>query len=192
MNKALEYKMKAVGITDNNMMASYYFLDKIYNINKKLKKNIIKGIIGCEIIVKQKKKYFIYVLIAKNKKGYYNLIKICSYSYLKKKNIFYVKKNIIKKYYKGLILLINTYKSIISYNIVKNKINKAIKILLYWKKIFNDDLYIEIFRNGFKHEKKINKYLIKFSKKYNIDFINQNYTFLLINQIMNYIIYYYV
>ncbi|WGH27216.1 MAG: DNA polymerase III subunit alpha [Candidatus Shikimatogenerans bostrichidophilus] len=179
MNKALEYNMKAVGITDNNMMGSYYFLEKIYNINNKFKKKIIKGIIGCEIFIKKKDKLFNYVLIAKNKIGYYNLIKICSYGYINNENIYYINKNIIKKYYKGLILLISTYKSEISYYIIKNKINKAEKKLLYWKNIFKDDIYIELFKNGLKYENKINEYLVKFSKKNNIYFINQNYTFFL-------------
>ncbi|WGH25688.1 MAG: DNA polymerase III subunit alpha [Candidatus Shikimatogenerans bostrichidophilus] len=175
VEKAIKYNMKAVGITDNNMMGTFNFIQKINSVNKK--KHIIKGIIGCEIFIKNKNnKLFSHVLIAKNKKGYYNLIKICSYSFIYSENIYYVKKCIIKKYKKGLIFLTGNLKSEISYYIIKNNIKKAVKILLFWKKIFIDDIYIEIFRNKIKNEKLVNKYLLKFSKKYNILYINQNET----------------
>ncbi|MDH3003821.1 MAG: DNA polymerase III subunit alpha [Candidatus Shikimatogenerans sp. JK-2022] len=176
INKTSEYNMKAVGITDNNLMGSYYFLEKInnYNINNK---NKIKPIIGFELFVKIDNENLIIILIAKNKIGFLNLIKISSLSYFNNNNIYNISKKIIKKYKKGLIFLISPYKSIISYYIINNKFNHAIKELLYWKKIFNNNLFIEIFKNNFKYEKKINKYLIQYSKKYNIDYINQNYIF---------------
>ncbi|WOX79235.1 DNA polymerase III subunit alpha [Candidatus Shikimatogenerans bostrichidophilus] len=177
INKSIKYKMKAVGITDNNMMGVYNFYEEINKINKN--NNIIKGIVGCEINIKIKNKLYPYILIIKNIKGYYNLIKINSYSNIKTKNINYINRKIIKKYSKGLIFLTGTLKSEISYYIINNKINKAIKILLYWKKIFKNNIFIEIFRYGLKNENKVNKYLILFSKKYNIKYINQQETFYL-------------
>ncbi|WOX79364.1 DNA polymerase III subunit alpha [Candidatus Shikimatogenerans bostrichidophilus] len=177
IKKSIKYKMKSVGITDNNMMGVYKFYEEINKINKV--KKIIKGIVGCEINIKIKNKLYPYILIIKNIKGYYNLIKINSYSNIKTKNINYINIKIIKKYSKGLIFLTGTLKSEISYYIIKNKIKKAIKILLDWKKIFKNNIFIEIFRDGFKYEKKVNKYLIFFSKKYKIKYINQQETFYL-------------
>ncbi|MDH3004825.1 MAG: PHP domain-containing protein, partial [Candidatus Shikimatogenerans sp. JK-2022] len=156
----------------------FNFINQINLINKK--KKIITGIIGCEINIKnKKKKKFTHVLIAKNIIGYYNLIKISTNSFIKTNNENYVKKKIIKKYKKGLIFLTGTLNSEISYYLKNKKIKKAKKKILYWKNIFKDDIYIEIFFNKLKYEKKINKYLLYFSKKYKILYINQYETFFL-------------
>ncbi|WGH27722.1 MAG: DNA polymerase III subunit alpha [Candidatus Shikimatogenerans bostrichidophilus] len=181
IDKAIKYKMLAIGITDNNMMASYYFLTKIYSVNNNFKKNIIKGILGYNFYLKDNKdNFFCHTLIAKNKKGYYNLIKICSYSYINNnKNLVFIDKKKIIKYKEGLIFLTGNLNSEISYNIINNNIKKSIEILLFWKKIFKDDIYIEIFRDGFKKEKIVNKYLLRFSKLFNIPFINQSNNFYL-------------
>ncbi|WGH26583.1 MAG: DNA polymerase III subunit alpha [Candidatus Shikimatogenerans bostrichidophilus] len=177
--------MLAVGITDNNMMASYYFLNKISNINNNFKKKIIKGILGYNFYLKDKNNnnnFFCHTLIAKNKKGYYNLIKLCSYSNINNNNLNFINKKLIIKYKKGLIFLTGNLNSEISYNIINNNIKKSIKILLFWKKIFKNDIYIEIFRDGFKEEKIVNKYLLLFSKKFNIPFINQSNNFYLLKK----------
>lgn len=174
IKKAIKYKMKAIGIIDNNMMGMYEFINTINNINNNHKKNIIKAIIGIKILIlNENNEYFNYYIIAKNKIGYYNLIKITSYSNIKYNNKNYINKKIVKKYSKGLIFLIGTLNTEISNNIINNKINKVKKILLYWKKIFNNDIYIEIFKNDNIYENKINKILIKLSKYYNIPYINQ-------------------
>ncbi|WGH24775.1 MAG: DNA polymerase III subunit alpha [Candidatus Shikimatogenerans bostrichidophilus] len=178
INKAIKYKMIAVGICDNNMMGAFEFINNINIINK------IKGILSYNIFIRDKKKniFFNHVLVVKNTIGYYNLIKISTYSYLnncysydnnKNNNIYYIDKDIIKKYSKGLIFLTGNLNSEISYYIIKNKIKKAEKILLYWKKIFKKDIFIEIFFNKIKYEDKVNKILLNFSKKYNILYINQ-------------------
>ncbi|WGH24591.1 MAG: DNA polymerase III subunit alpha [Candidatus Shikimatogenerans bostrichidophilus] len=176
INKAIKYNMKAVGICDNNMMGAFEFIKEINKINK------IKGILSYNIFIRDKNKFFNHVLVVKNTIGYYNLIKISTHSYLyncysfdnnKNNNIYYIDKKTVKKYSKGLIFLTGNLNSEISYYIIKNKIKKAEKILLYWKKIFNKDIYIEIFINKIKNENKVNKVLLKFSKKHNILYINQ-------------------
>ncbi|WGH25636.1 MAG: DNA polymerase III subunit alpha [Candidatus Shikimatogenerans bostrichidophilus] len=176
INKALKYKMKAVGIIDDNLMGSYNFINELNNVN--LVKEKIKGIIGCEIKVINKKKQEIdYILIAKNKIGYYNLIKLSYYSYINKNEIYIIKK--IKKYKEGLIFLTGGYNTNIYNYLIRNKIKKAQYILSYWKKIFKDDIYIEIFNNKLKYQNKVNNYLVYLSKKINILYINQNKTYFL-------------
>ncbi|MDH3004540.1 MAG: DNA polymerase III subunit alpha [Candidatus Shikimatogenerans sp. JK-2022] len=181
INKAIKYKMKAVGICDNNMMGAFDFLNSIKNINENKNKKI-KGILSYNFFLRKDNtdKFFNHVLIAKNTRGYYNLVKISTYSYLnncynidKNNKIYYIDKKRIKKYSKGLIFLTGNLNSEISYYIIKNNIKKAEQILLYWKKIFKDNIFIEIFINNIKHEEKVNKYLLKFSKKHNIPYINQ-------------------
>ncbi|WGH24961.1 MAG: DNA polymerase III subunit alpha [Candidatus Shikimatogenerans bostrichidophilus] len=182
INKAINNKMKAVGICDNNLMGVFDFINYINKVNK-INKNKIKGIIGYNIYIKDtNNNFYNHVLIVKNTIGYYNLIKISSYSYLnncikvdknKNNNIYYIEKEIVEKYSKGLIFLTGNLKSEISQHIIKGNIKKAEKILLYWKKIFKKDIYIEIFINNLKDEKLVNKILLKFSKKHKILYINQ-------------------
>ncbi|WGH25143.1 MAG: DNA polymerase III subunit alpha [Candidatus Shikimatogenerans bostrichidophilus] len=184
INKAIKYKMKAVGICDNNLMGAFNFLRTIKEINKSNKKKYnIKGIIAYNIYIKDKENnFFNYVLVAKNTIGYYNLIKISTYSNLKNcfkvdknknNNIYYIDRKTIKKYKNGLIFLTGNLNSRISYYIIKNNIKKAEKILLYWKKIFKNNIYIEIFINNLDYEKKVNKILLYFAKKHDILYINQ-------------------
>ncbi|MDH3004263.1 MAG: DNA polymerase III subunit alpha [Candidatus Shikimatogenerans sp. JK-2022] len=179
INKAIKYKMKAVGICDDNMMGVYNFISSIKKFNNTYK---IKGIIGYNIYIKDNNNIFNHVLIAKNTIGYYNLIKISTHSFfynsykidnIKYNVIHYIEKEIVKKYSKGLIFLTGNLNSEISYYIINNNIKKAEKILLYWKKIFKKNIYIEIFINNLKNEDKVNKILLYFSKKHNILYINQ-------------------
>ncbi|MDH3005107.1 MAG: PHP domain-containing protein, partial [Candidatus Shikimatogenerans sp. JK-2022] len=178
IKKAIKNNMLAIGICDNNMMGAFNFIKTIKSSNKK-----IKGIVGYKIYIKDKNNnFFSHVLIAKNTIGYYNLIKISTYSRLnfcykidknKNNNIYYIDKKTIKKYKKGLIFLTGNLNSEISHNIINDNIKKAENILLYWKKIFKNDIYIEIFINNLKYEDKVNKNLLILSKKHNILYINQ-------------------
>ncbi|MBR1729769.1 MAG: PHP domain-containing protein, partial [Selenomonadaceae bacterium] len=87
INKAKEFGMKAIAITDRNNLYG------AINFYKMAKRHKIKPIIGCEIDR--------LVLLAENIQGYQNLLKIVSLS-----NINYkIDKKILRKYHEGLILL---------------------------------------------------------------------------------------
>src|SRR5690606_41183270 len=81
VKKAKELGMSAVALTDHgNMMATFHFVREAH-------KEGIKPIVGCEfnLCVNMKDKNlkdngFQTVLIAKNEKGYHNLIKLASYA----------------------------------------------------------------------------------------------------------------
>ncbi|WP_185864234.1 DNA polymerase III subunit alpha [Blattabacterium cuenoti] len=194
VNKAIEFNMSAVGITDyGNMMGSYYFLNAIHNVNKKYSpEKYIKGIIGCEIFISDnylQKKFtkeepdirFRQVLLSKNKKGYQNLTKLCSLGFIKG---FYagiprVGKDLIEKYKENLIALTGDLNSEIPYNILNFGEKKAEKIFLWWKNLFKEDFYIELLRHGLEEENYVNNVLLKFSRKFNVKYIAQNNTFYL-------------
>ncbi|MDH3004480.1 MAG: DNA polymerase III subunit alpha [Candidatus Shikimatogenerans sp. JK-2022] len=180
INKIYKYNMKVVGICDDNMMGSYDFIKKVEKFNY-INKTKIKSILGYNIYIKDKNNnIYKHTLIVKNTIGYYNLVKISTYSHIynsykidNNNIIYYIEKKIIKKYKKGLIFLTGNLNSEISYNILNNNIKKAIKVLLFWKKIFKKNIFLEIFINGIKNENKVNKILLKLSKKFNILYINQ-------------------
>lgn len=153
INRAIEFNMPAVGITDyGNMMGSFYFLDYIHKLKKN--KNIkIKGVVGCEffishnyLIKKFTKNYpdirYNQVLIAKNKIGYYNLSKLCSHGFIDGyySGIPRIGKELIKKYKNNLIALSGDLNSEIPYTILNKGKKKQKKFsyggIIYLKKIF--------------------------------------------------------
>ncbi|AXN02587.1 DNA polymerase III alpha subunit [Candidatus Karelsulcia muelleri] len=183
LKKVRKYKMEAVGLTDlGNLMGTVKFLKYIKNYNKNFNLNI-KPIIGCEFYLSTKNKKNIYsqILIAKNKIGYYNLIKLCSLSSLKLEFDEYpvITKNMIKSYSSGLIALSGDLNSEISNLILNNQIKESIKQMKWWLKVFKQDFYLEIFRHGEKYENKVNRIILKLAKKYSVDYIIQNNVFYL-------------
>ncbi|WP_185857721.1 DNA polymerase III subunit alpha [Blattabacterium cuenoti] len=194
VERAIDFNMPAVGITDyGNLMGSFHFLNAIHCINKKYyPKKSIKGIIGCEVFISdnylQKKftkeepdKRYQQVLLSKNKKGYHNLIKLCSFGFTEG---FYagiprVGKKLIEKYKENLIAITGDLNAEIPYTILNHGERKAEKVFLWWKDLFGDDFYIELLRHGLEEENYVNNVLLKFSKKYHVKYIIQNNTFYL-------------
>jgi DNA-directed DNA polymerase III (polc) len=194
IERAIQLNMPAVGITDyGNMMGTFHFLNTIDSINKKYyPKKSIKGIIGCEVFISdnylQKKftkekpdKRYQQVLLSKNKKGYHNLSKLCSLGFIEG---FYagiprVEKKLIEKYKNNLIALTGDLNAEIPYTILNYGEKKAESVFLWWKDLFGDDFYIELFRHGLEAEDHVNNVLLKFSKKYHVKYIIQNNTFYL-------------
>ncbi len=104
--KAKNDHMNAVAITDHgNMFGAKEFLNEA-------KKQGIKAILGCEVYVARRSRHeksdkqdgggFHLILLAKNKEGYKNLIKLVSYGWTEG---FYYKpridKELLRKYSKG-------------------------------------------------------------------------------------------
>ncbi|WP_185882710.1 DNA polymerase III subunit alpha [Blattabacterium cuenoti] len=194
INKAIQLNMDAVGITDyGNMMGSFYFLNAIYSANKKLyPKKKIKGIVGCEMFLseyypqnkftKEKPdKRYRQVFLSKNKKGYQNLSKLCSYGFIKGfySGIPRIGRKLIEEYKENLIALTGDIHAEIPYTILNYGEKKAEKIFLWWKELFQDDFYIELLRHGLEEEEYINNILLKFSKKFHVKYIVQNNVFYL-------------
>ncbi|MBU87181.1 MAG: DNA polymerase III subunit alpha [Flavobacteriaceae bacterium] len=189
VNKAAEFKMPALAITDRaNMMGCFHFI-KTINANNLNQKNsgqkIIKPIIGCELNVCSNHKDkshrddgFQVVFLAKNKNGYQNLSKMCSLGYTD--GFYYVPridKEIIKKYKDDLIVLSGNLYGEIPSKILNVGENQAEESLKWWKDIFGSDFYLEIMRHGQENEDRVNKVLLKFSKNHNVKIIPTNNCF---------------
>jgi DNA polymerase-3 subunit alpha len=200
VKKAVEYKMPAVALTDNgNMMAAFHFEKEVSGYNKKVKElrkaaeengesfdgQEIKPIIGCEFNVckdlrarsGQDNGYQI-VILAKNRKGYQNLIKLASVAYTE--GFYYVPridKNEIVKFKEDLIVLTGNLYGEIPNMILNLGEKQAEDALLWWKEQFGDDLYIEIMRHGQEDENRVNETLIKFAKTHQVKLVATNNTF---------------
>ncbi len=192
VNKAVEMNMPTVAITDlNNMYGVFKFLNTVLNheVNQLNDGGTygLKPIIGCEISVcmnhedKDRKDHgFQQVLLCKDKKGYQNLSKLSSISYLK--GFYYIPridKRLLLEFKDGLIALTGSIYGEIPKLILNEGENKAEQEFIWWKENFGDDFYVELIRHGLEEEKYVNTILLKFAKKHNVKVIAANNVFYL-------------
>ena len=85
------------------------------------------------------------LLLAKNKKGYQNLCKLVSISWV---DGFYQKpridKNVLKTYSEGLIVSSARLGGEIPQYILNNEIDKAEETINWFRSVFGDDFYLEV------------------------------------------------
>ena len=150
--------MSAVALTDHgNMMATFHFVREAH-------KEGIKPIVGCEfnLCVNRKNKDlkdngFQTVLIAKNEKGYHNLVKLASYA--NTEGFYYVPRidrEILLEYKDNLIALTGGIWGEVPNKILFEGTKQAEEAFVWWKTNFSDDFYVEINRHGVQEEEAVN------------------------------------
>ncbi len=173
-------KITAVGICDNeNLSGALEFSNELSKVG-------IQPIIGTNIFLKEIVDNEIFYgkisLFAKNDLGYKNLLKLSSKSYLNLKDND-VKPNIsfelLKKYSDGIIVFIGGSRSFFSDLLIKNKDFFCNEKIYELKKIFNQNIYIEIQRHNESHELQLERKLIKIASKLKIPLIGTNEVFYL-------------
>ena len=186
--KAVKDNMPAVAITDHgNMFGAFEFVAEAYkhkNDDGSLK---VKPIVGCEFYVVEdrhrkifskevKDQRFHQVLLAKNKIGYQNLVKLTSLGFIEGMYSKYprVDKGLIEKYREGLIATTCCIGAYVPQTILKDGEEKAEQEFKWWLDLFGEDYFIEIQRHNIKEQEIINQTLLKFAKKYNVPVIATN------------------
>jgi DNA polymerase-3 subunit alpha len=187
IKKTAEYQMPAVAITDiNNMMGVFNFINELEAYNKEHPENEqIKPLIGLELNVVDdhteksvKNNGYATVFIAKNKEGYQNLIKLNSVAHTE--GFYYVPRigrDWVEKYKDHLIVLSGHLGGEIAQKILTQGDKQAEEALLWWKKVFGDDYYLEVMRHGIEEEEHVNKVLQSFAQKHNIKLVATNNTY---------------
>ncbi len=191
----IENQMPAVALTDaGNMMGAFYFIKEILAHNKSVEKHNstleegqepqqkITPILGSQFNVcenhldkSQKDNGYQIVLLAKNKNGYHNLAKLSSISHTK--GFYYVPridKQLIEQYKEDVIVLSGNVYGEVSSKILNIGENQAEEALIWWKKTFGKDFYLEITNHNQENEKIINETLVKFSKKHKVKLVATN------------------
>jgi len=174
---AKENNMPAAAITDHGVM---YGAIEFYRMAKEFG---VKPIVGCEVymidddITDRSKKIANnhLVLLAKDKKGYQNLVKIVSIAHTE--GFYYkprINKQVLEEHHEGLIALSACLGGEIPRALLNNDYEAATKSAQYFKKLFGNDFYLELQDHGIEGQKRINPELIKLSKELDIELVITN------------------
>tara|TARA_Y100000590_G_scaffold28192_1_gene31639 strand:+ start:2720 stop:6142 length:3423 start_codon:yes stop_codon:yes gene_type:complete len=160
-------QVKAMGLCDSNNLCGALEFSEL------LAKSKTQPIIGTQINIKYKGNIGKIPLFAKNLDGYKNLIKLSSKSFLDVKDIEDPHCTIedIEKNFKGIILLTGSFDSLIGKLFFKNLTEEVMILLKRFKKVFKEDIYIEIQRHNDEGEKLFEKFLINTSKNLTLPII---------------------
>ena len=176
VDHCVKNNIHAVAITDHgNMYATLHFAERC-------KKKGVQPIIGCEmymtqdLTVKDASSDFDHlVLLAKNKKGYKNLIKLDSIAYV---DGFYKKPRadykLLREHSEGLVCLSACLAGRIPKLLLRGDYDGAKKTALELKEIFGDDFYIEIQDHGLEEQRRVLPLLLQLAKELDIQPVATN------------------
>ncbi|MGD9579808.1 MAG: DNA polymerase III subunit alpha [Vampirovibrionia bacterium] len=178
---AKDKNMPAIAITDHGCMyGSIAFYQQCKSAG-------IKPIIGCEVYtidgdITEKKtpsgrmgSYNHLVLLAKDYKGYQNLTKLVSKSYI---DGFYYKPRInyeiLSEHTEGLIAMSACLGGDVNQSLLKGKYDEALEKAKYLKELFGEDFYLEIQDHGMEEQKQINPDIVNLGKELDIQIVATN------------------
>ncbi len=175
---AVQNNMPALAITDHgNMFGAIEF----YNTAKKAG---IKPIIGIEAYIinkdfadesnKNDRRHHL-ILLAMNDKGYRNLMKLSSKSYLE--GFYYkprINKKLLEEYSEGLICLSACIKGEIAQHLLNQQPRQAKQAAEWYRNVFGDRYYLEIQDHGIEEEAKVMPQIISLAKELSIPLVLTN------------------
>ncbi|MCD8102802.1 MAG: DNA polymerase III subunit alpha [Alistipes sp.] len=187
IKRAKELGMPALAITDHgNMFGVKEFHDAATREG-------VKPILGCEVYVvknrfekdKDEKAGDHLILLAKNKTGYRNLIKIVSYSWTEG---FYYKpridKQLLRDFHEGLICCSACLGGELPQAIMHGNASDAGRVIEEFVGIFGEDYYLElqlhqsgvphIDENVYRNQLKVNETLLELAAKHGVKYIASN------------------
>ncbi len=189
IKKAKEHGMSALAITDHGNMFG------VKKFHMTAREEGIKPVLGCEVYVARKTRFDQdkkedrtsnhLVLLAKNEKGYHNLLKIVSYSWTE--GFYYrprIDKELLEKYHEGIIAGSACLGGEVPEAILNGDVEKAEQIALSYKEIFGDDYYLEmqlhpaedqdVKKEIYENQKQVNKVISEIAAKNSIKCIATN------------------
>ncbi len=189
MAKAKENGMRAIAITDHgNLFGALEF----YN---EARRNGLKPILGCEAYMAKRSRHemktkedragYHLILLAKNLRGYHNLIKLISLSWIE--GHYYkprIDKELLEKYHEGIIVSTACLGGEIPQAIIHDNEEDLHEAIKFFKGLFGDDFYLELQRHEtgnpemdqdtFAKQKKVNARLLESSEEYGLKCIATN------------------
>ena len=202
VDKAVKDGMKGMAITDHGVMYGIKeFADYCAGVNKGRKKEGLepfKPIFGCEMYVAHHRKEsksasdgdksgYHLIVLAKNFKGYKNLIKLVSRAWV---DGFYFKprtdRGDLEKYHEGLIICSACIAGEVPAKILNGDIEGAREAIEWYRRVFGEDYYLEIqrhevkdphqraYRETFPLQQRANKVILELAKEYGIKVVCTN------------------
>ena len=198
VDKAMADGMRGIAITDHgNMFGVKEFINYVNKVNKGVAdpSKRFKPIIGCEMYVarramrikkeKQDQGGYHLVVLAKNERGYHNLIKLVSRAWTEG---YYMRPRTdraeLEHYREGLIVASACLGGEVPSKIVAGRLDEAEEAVRWYKKTFGDDYYLELqlHRATAEHanheayglQLKVNAKLKEYAAKYGIKLICTN------------------
>ena len=199
VDKAIANGMRGIAVTDHgNMFGIKEFINYVSKKNKQLAaegKPKFKPIIGCEMYVarrsldkkegKPDQSGYHLVVLAKNEKGYHNLIKLVSKAWT---DGFYMRprtdRTELEKYHEGLIICSACLGGEVPKRITNGQLAEADEAIRWYKNLFGDDYYLELQlhkatvpnanHEAYQLQQVVNAKLIELSKKHDVKLICSN------------------
>ena len=178
---AVEKGFPAVAITDHGVM---YGDMELYETAVNLKDATLKPLLGCEFYVhngditerdKMNNPCYHLVLIAKNKIGYQNIIRLTSVAWCKGRYVHpRINWELLQEHHEGLICLSACLGGEVLQNLLKHEPEKAREVAKRYKDLFGEDYYIELQDHGLEDQKKTNPELISIAKELDIEMVITN------------------
>ena len=178
---AVDCNMSALALTDHgNMFGAIEFYQKA-------REQGVKPIIGVETYVaprsrKEKKSgknisdtSYHLVLLAKNRVGYQNLMRLVSIAFLE--GFYYrprVDKEVLKEHREGLLALSGCLKGEVPHGLLNKGYEAAKRQAIEYREIFQDDYYLEIQNHGIPEEDQARQGLIQLSQELGLPLVATN------------------
>lgn len=171
----------AVALTDHGVMFG------TFEFYKKAKKYNIKPILGCELYIAagsrfdktagktKSKNYYHLIALAKNNKGYENLMKLSSIGHTEG---FYYKpridKEVLEQHSEGLVITSACVGGVLGAHFVNHDYDTALKEAIWYKERFGDDFYVEVQQHFIDLDKPVLEYAPKLASELGLKMVATN------------------
>ena len=159
------------------------------------KQKLFKPIFGCEMYVARRRMFnrdgkpdqsgYHLVVLAKNEKGYHNLIKLVSKAWTEG---YYMRPRTdrveLEKYHEGLIVCSACIAGEVPRKILQGKLDEAEEAVQWYKRVFGSDFYLELQRHkatvpranheAYSMQQIANEKIIELAKKYDVKLVCTN------------------
>ncbi|MBD2433394.1 MULTISPECIES: trans-splicing intein-formed DNA polymerase III subunit alpha N-terminal partner DnaE-N [Fischerella] len=181
VDRAIELGIKAIALTDHGVMYGAIELIKICR-NKNIKPIIGNEmyIINGDITKQERRPRYHQIVLAKNTKGYKNLVKLTSISHLQGvqgKGIFSrpcISKDLLKEHHEDLIVTSACLGGEIPQAILAGKLDAARRVAQWYKDVFGEDYYLEIQDHGSPEDRIVNVEIVKIARELGIKIVATN------------------
>ncbi len=177
-----EQGMDSVAITDHGVL--YGAVD----FYRKAKEADIHPVLGCEVYVARRSRTdreagrdddpYHLVLLAENKTGYDNLVRLTSRAYLE--GLYYrprCDEELLKEYHEGLIALSGCVAGEVPQLILNGQLDQAREVAKWYRDTFGPDNYfLEMQDHGLEDEQRVNEALVQLAEELDIGLVATNDT----------------